>query len=80
MSGKWHESSTRSMYVVTWSDGQVARAYKWDDWENIPVHKRPFNCTALRAKDELDAMLRAERGEEWHTQLKDQKEQGYDAD
>lgn len=57
-----------SLFVVVWEGNRVVSAYSWYDWLKFPVEERPFDNTMLRAKDELDAMLRAERGEEWHMQ------------
>lgn len=55
-------------HVVVWEDGKVVCSYRWWDWLKIPLSERPWDNTMVRAKDELDAMLRAERGEEWYKQ------------
>ena len=53
--------------MIEWArdDKRVEAVVSWPDWVAIPVKERPFNTTMVRAVDELDAMLRAERGEEW---------------
>ncbi len=75
MNGEWNIDH---LHVVVWEAGRVSRAYEWYDWLKIPVEERPWDNTMLRAKDELDAMMRAERGEEWHIQNK-RMEQSDDA-
>lgn len=65
MSGKWGEG----MFVVEWEntehDPVVTKVTRWDEWLRIPIMERPFNTTMVRAKDELDAYARAQRGEDW---------------
>lgn len=74
------EPADLHLFVVVWDGDCIVRVYEWYDWVSIPVTKRPFDNTMLKAKDELDAMLRAARGEEWHTQQSDWMEQEYDTD
>ena len=55
-------------HVVVWEGSKVVRSYGWWDWLKIPVSERPWDNTMVKAKDPLDAMLRAERGEGWYKQ------------
>lgn len=56
-------------FVVVWDmsaeEHTVTQVTRWDDWIRIPIEARPFNTTMVRAKDELDAYARAQRGERW---------------
>lgn len=57
------------MYVVVWSkekENTVEQIHPWLDWQKLPIMERPFGSTMVRATDELDAYVRAMRGEEWY--------------
>jgi hypothetical protein len=54
------------MFVIVWDkEGGIEHVVRWDVWLAIPPMERPFNTTMLNAQDELDAFVRAQRGERW---------------
>lgn len=56
-------SGEKGWFVVLMEDERPVRAYAWDDWANIQTNERPENCYLTIAKDEMDAYVRACRGE-----------------
>ena len=56
-------------YVVVWDasteEPTITSVTRWDDWLRIPLEERPLFTTMVKAKDELDAYARAQRGDTW---------------
>ena len=55
-----------TQFIVEWADEDpesVTRVWTWDDWLKISIGKRNWNSALVEARDELDAYLKAKRGE-----------------
>lgn len=56
-------------FVVVWDasteNPTVTSVSRWDEWVRIPFEERSLFTSMVRAKDELDAYARAQRGETW---------------
>ena len=50
-------------FVALMEDNHPVRIIDWQTWLTIPVPTRPENCYMVFAKDEMDAFLKACRGE-----------------
>lgn len=65
MSGERSEG----FFVVVWDmsgeEPTVTQVTRWDDWIRIPIEERSLFTSTLKAKDELDAYVRAQRGDSW---------------
>lgn len=44
-------------------ENRVSAVYSWIDWLQIPIRERPLNTVMVRAKDELEAFLKATKGD-----------------
>ena len=57
-------------FVVVWEYSndtamRITQVTRWDEWLRVPFFERPRDTTMVKARDELDAFVRAERGEKW---------------
>ncbi len=50
-------------FVVLMEDDRAVGSFTWDEWMETLVSERPDNCYMVRAKDHMDAFMRANRGE-----------------
>lgn len=50
-------------FIVLMEDGKPSVAMPSRDWIKIPHDERPDNAYLVYARDELDAFVRAQRGE-----------------
>lgn len=59
-------------FVVVWdasaAEPTVTQVTRWDEWVRIPIEERSLFTSMLKAKDELDAYTRAQRGESWENE------------
>ena len=60
----WVSMTGERLYVVEWEDHQPVLVVEWIAWLEIPIPERPLDTTMVKAKDELDAFTRAQRGED----------------
>lgn len=51
------------LYVVLVERDHPVRVYGWEYWCSRPFSERPANAYVIPAKDEIDAYLKAIRGE-----------------
>jgi hypothetical protein len=50
-------------FVVLIENDQPVEVFNWKDWVGRAIEERPENSYIVFAKDELDAFVRAQRGE-----------------
>lgn len=50
-------------FIVLLEDGHPVEAIQWKDWTARSFDERPMNAHLVFAKDEMDAFVRAQRGE-----------------
>lgn len=51
-------------FIVEWDDtGEVLAVHRWDSWLKSAITDRNWNSAMVKAVDELDAYVRARRGE-----------------
>ena len=59
-------------FVVVWDasadEPTVTHVTRWDEWVRIPIEERSLFTSMVKAKDELDAYTRAQRGESWENE------------
>jgi hypothetical protein len=44
-------------------ENRVASVRTWTEWITIPIEKRPLNTFVVKAKDEIEAFIKATKGE-----------------
>jgi hypothetical protein len=44
-------------------ENRVASVQAWNDWIASPIEERPLNTVMVKAKDEIEAFIKATKGE-----------------